>query len=49
MIKVIICEHMKWDYYTYQKQPREFIELLKLKLELENEYGKLKAKSNNNS
>ena len=28
---IMICERMKWDYFTYLKQPTWFIDLLVMK------------------
>jgi hypothetical protein len=35
MIMAEICQKMGWDFFTYWKQPDWFLELLKLKFEIE--------------
>ena len=34
---VVICEKFGWDYYTYMSQPSWFLELIKIKYELDGE------------
>lgn len=45
LMMVIICDYMKWDYQTYQKQPNWFIETLQRKIKLDNYHGKDKIRS----
>jgi len=35
MVDVIICDYMKWDYWTYIKQPSWFIDLLIIKMRID--------------
>jgi len=35
---------MKWDYWTYLKQPAWFIDLLIMKIKVDNEYAEIQAK-----
>lgn len=37
MFMITMCEKFHWDYYTYMKQPSWFIELAKIKMQLDNE------------
>ena len=37
MMEVIICQKMGWDYYTYIHQPTWFLELIRIKLKIDNE------------
>ena len=42
---IVICDYMKWDYYTYIKQPVWFIESLRAKIKLDNYGNRNKIKS----
>jgi len=38
MDMVMLCDYMKWDYYTYNSQPAWFLDLLRLKINSDNYY-----------
>lgn len=40
MVDVIICDYMKWDYWTYVKQPSWFIDLLIIKMRIDSAINK---------
>ena len=40
MMVVVICEKFGWDYYTYYNQPDWFLELIKIKFQIDNERSK---------
>lgn len=37
MMIVVICEKYHWDYYQYLNQPAWFLELVQIKMRLDNE------------
>lgn len=37
MLIVSVCQEMKWDYEQYLRQPEWFLELIRLKLEMDNQ------------
>lgn len=41
---VMMCDYMKWDYYTYNSQPAWFLDLLRLKINADNYYQQKLAK-----
>lgn len=43
---IAICQEMKWDYYTYLRQPIWFINLLKIKLKVDSDNIKKSLKKN---
>ena len=40
MLIVTICEKYGWDYYQYMSQPSWFLNLVSLKMKLDNEESK---------
>jgi hypothetical protein len=42
-----ICEKMGWDYFTYRKQPKEFLDVIAARMPAEADYQEyLQSKSN---
>lgn len=39
-----MCEKMKWDYWTYMKQPTWFIETLLMKMSVDAEQAEIETK-----
>jgi hypothetical protein len=37
MLAAIICETYGWTWFEYQEQPAKFIEVIKVKMQLEGE------------
>ena len=42
-----MCKYMKWDYWTYLKQPVWFIETIGLINDIDSEYAKIQSKELN--
>lgn len=47
MLIVTVCEIYGWDYYTYLNQPSWFIELIKVKMKVDNDKIKKDLKKKN--
>jgi hypothetical protein len=43
-MRYVICQHMGWDYYTYEKQPPHFIEEIVIFMTQESNKQKLDMK-----
>lgn len=43
MIIAMLCESMKWDYFTYEKQPTWFVEILLQKMEIDEKKNSVKS------
>ena len=41
---LVLCEKMKWTYEEYLRQPDWFLDLLSLKMNLDNEYQEKEMK-----
>jgi len=46
---ILLCHEMKWDYFTYIRQPSWFITCLNEKINIENKYQNQENKRNKNT
>ena len=44
---VLLCREMKWDYFTYVKQPAWFLDLIKTIIGMDAEYQNALNKKKN--
>lgn len=43
----MLCQEMKWDYFTFSEQPSWFIELLSEKINIDNYFQNIRNKKAN--
>jgi len=47
MMILEVCKYMKWDYWTYLKQPSWLIDLVLSKQRVDSEFAEIQAKKIN--